>query len=240
MKIILSDQVAIILEAITGLVSRSEFSGIGFAKRDKDSLLVYDFVLLDVGSQGYTEIKPEDLVKLNERPDVANMKVWVHRHPVGNGVPGPHNWSGTDNQTISATPLGGVPQLVGWSASIVRTPRGWVGRVDNHISGQTVHVPVEPAIPLDLFQKVSDLKIAYLRELVLKVAEKENKKLGEVVYQEELFGYPSLGGELVDDDDFVDEEDHDEDFDDDRWIDAGYSDAELHGWSYVGVRRGAY
>ena len=240
MKIVLRPEVAMILEATVGLAGNQEFSGFGFANSIDGYIDVYDFILLDVGSMGFTEIKTEDVVRLSERPDAANIKVWVHKHMVGDGVPGPQNWSGTDNQTIAEDPLGGIPQLVGWSASIVRTPKGWVGRVDNHITKKTVHVEVLPAIPLALFQKVSELKIAYLRSIVSKITEKSKHDL---VYQEGLFDYPSIDEEIVDDDEFIlEDEDRDNEgwTDDDRWIDAGYEEAELPGWSYVGGRRGTY
>jgi hypothetical protein len=142
-KIVLAPNVAINLEALTNQVQGNEFSGFGFCNREKDALVVYDFVLMNVGSYGYTEIDPKKILELGKREDACNARVWVHRHPIGNGIPGPWNWSGTDEQSIRETPLGGIPELVQWSASIVRTPAGWVGRIDNHFKKTTVHVPVE-------------------------------------------------------------------------------------------------
>jgi hypothetical protein len=96
------------------------------------------------------------MLELMDRDDAAGMKLWLHRHPVGNGIPGPHNWSGTDHDTCVNTPLGGIPELVKWSAAIVRTPRGWVGRLDNHIRKTTLHVPVLPDVG-DVFVTIDKL-----------------------------------------------------------------------------------
>ena len=123
---------------------RGEFSGFGFVTRKDKDLYVYDFVLLALGSEAYTEIPTEKIVALMERSDAGNMKLWLHRHPLGNGYPGKHNWSGTDHATIMDAPLGGIPEMVKWSASVVLTPGGWVGRVDNHIKKSTIHCSVEP------------------------------------------------------------------------------------------------
>ncbi len=68
---------------------------------------VYDVVLLNVGSPGFTEIQSEDILPILDRNDAQNMKLWFHRHPIGNNIPGPHNWSAMDNQTIEEEPLGG-------------------------------------------------------------------------------------------------------------------------------------
>jgi hypothetical protein len=59
------------------------------------------------------------------------------RHPID-------TWSGTDLNTILTQPLGGVPELVRWSASIVLTPHGWIGRVDNYLNHTTIECQVEP------------------------------------------------------------------------------------------------
>lgn len=73
------------------------------------------------------------------------------RHPVGDGNPGPHNWSGRDERTATQEPLGGVPQLVQWSCSIVLTPKGWVGRVDFYLPAlRTYHCAVEPNLPSEV------------------------------------------------------------------------------------------
>lgn len=142
MKILVDDSVALVLETLVASTP-NEFSGFGYCRRWVNDLSMYDFVYLADGSFGYTEISAEKVLEIGKRDDAQNCKVFVHRHPVGNGIPGPHNWSGTDNHTIENIPLGGIPEVVGWSASIVRTPKGWVGRIDNHITKSTVHVPVE-------------------------------------------------------------------------------------------------
>jgi hypothetical protein len=143
MKIVVDVAVMLRLMTIDGLYPR-EFSGFGFCEKEGDTIRIYDFVLLDVGSEVFTEIPTEKIIGLMGRPDVGKMKVWVHAHPLGDGNPGQHNWSGTDENTIQHTPLGGIPELVKWSVSMVLTPRGWVGRIDNYVSQKTLHLPVEP------------------------------------------------------------------------------------------------
>lgn len=151
MSIYLQPQVAVDLATVASIVRDQEFSGFAYAEVTKDLLSVYDYVLLDVGSSGYTEIQVEDQLALAEREDRRNMVVWFHRHPVGNGIPGPHNWSGTDHKTIMETPLGSIPGLIQWSASIVLTPKGWVGRIDNYMTKQTIHVPVTGVARADIY-----------------------------------------------------------------------------------------
>lgn len=147
--------------------TRMEFSGFGFVRKaDERTMLVYEFVLLDVGSYGYTEFEPRKYIHLLDRSDAGNMRIWIHRHPIGNGKPGWHNWSGTDNQTINETPLGGIPEMVRWSLSAVRTPGGWVGRIDNHISKQTQHLPVAWATTPGLMNKARELEVEYNRKLI--------------------------------------------------------------------------
>lgn len=59
--------------------TNQEFSGFGFCTKNSDGdIVIYDFVLLDVGSWGYTEINPKKILPLIEREDRANMKVWIH------------------------------------------------------------------------------------------------------------------------------------------------------------------
>jgi len=145
MKIQLTPSVIHDLEAVAAQVGGLEFSGFGFAEWKGDTLEMYDFVLLNVGSEVFTEIKSKLILPLLDRPDHKNMRVWLHRHPLGSDKPGPHNWSATDENTIQTSPLGGVPEMVGWSASIVRTPYGvWVGRIDNHRKKTVRHVEVFP------------------------------------------------------------------------------------------------
>jgi hypothetical protein len=122
-----------------------EFSGLGLIEREGEILHVVDVDLLGVGSSTFTEFSPE---RSRQLPPDPRRKLWLHKHPVGDGNPGPHNWSGTDERTATQEPLGGIPQLVQWSVAIVLTPGGWVGRVDIHIPTlQTFHCPVEPRLP---------------------------------------------------------------------------------------------
>ena len=57
---------------------RKEFSGVGFCRREGKEVIVYDFVLLDVGSEVYTEFSGVKMLPLHERSDAGNMKVWLH------------------------------------------------------------------------------------------------------------------------------------------------------------------
>ena len=127
------------LMSFANAVAPYEFSGFGFVNRKGNDLEVYDCVILDVGSQGYTEIPQKKLLELMERKDYANMKLWLHRHPI-------NTWSGTDLHTILKEPLGGVPEMVKWSASDGLTPRGWIGRVDNYVKKTTQVCPVLPTL----------------------------------------------------------------------------------------------
>lgn len=142
----LAPEVALKLMTVANITEGKEFSGFGFVEIRDDVLFVYDAVVLDIGSEVFTEIPTNELIDLMQRPDAKNMKLWLHRHPVGNGVPGTHNWSGTDNGTIKEMPLGGLPKLVKWSCSMVLTPRGWVGRIDNHLKEITQHIEVVPQV----------------------------------------------------------------------------------------------
>lgn len=142
MNITLSPDVALRLETAKAQARGLEVSGLGFVERRPDTLYVYDITIFDIGSTGYTEFEAEKILPLTQREDAKNLKLWWHIHPVGNGVPGKHNWSGTDEHTATKEPLGSIPELVGWSCAIVRTPNGWVGRIDNHKTKKTIHVPV--------------------------------------------------------------------------------------------------
>jgi hypothetical protein len=157
MKIVVNDDVMIKLLAIANKTAPQEFSGQGYVKIEGDTARMYDFVLANIGSTTYTEIPTEHLMELMERPDAKSMKVWLHRHPVGNGIPGQHNWSGTDEATIQEAPLGGIPEMVKWSISIVLTPKGWVGRIDNHLKKTVQHLEVFPALA-DVYQDVAGIK----------------------------------------------------------------------------------
>lgn len=152
MKIILSVPVAIKLLAYAA-ATRMEYSGFGFCRRENNGdINVYDFVLLDVGNEGYTEINPAKILPLMEREDRANMKVWCHKHPV-------QNWSSRDLQTILKEPLGSTPEAVGWSVSIVLTPVGWIGRIDNYVKGISKDLEVEPNIS-EAYQAIRELEKA--------------------------------------------------------------------------------
>lgn len=155
MKIIIQPEVMYRLMAYAA-ITRDEFSGFGFCEREDGDIVIYDFVLLDVGSETYTEIEPARVLPLLQREDRKNMKVWLHRHPLGSGIPGPHNWSGRDERTIRHEPLGATPEAVNWSVSVVLTPGGFVGRIDNYLNGKTQHLEVEPNTR-NLIQEVRDL-----------------------------------------------------------------------------------
>ena len=137
MKIVLTPEIELKLFAFANLYKK-EFSGFGFIERDGENLNVYDIVVLDVGSEVFTEIPTFKILELMNRPDAANMKLWFHRHPID-------NWSGTDENTIQTSPLGGIPELVKWSASMVLTPhKGWIGRVDSYVTHKTIVCDVVP------------------------------------------------------------------------------------------------
>ncbi|MCB2146541.1 MAG: hypothetical protein KQI81_08710 [Deltaproteobacteria bacterium] len=149
MKIYLDQEVFNKIMAFAAF-TRDEFSGFGFCEVDKeaDGIFVYDFEPLDIGNYVFTKISPEKILPLMSREDARNLKVWVHRHPMGNGIPGRHNWSGTDEDTITQEPLGSPPHFVLWSVSIVLTPKGLVGRIDKYKDGKVItkHLEVTPNI----------------------------------------------------------------------------------------------
>jgi uncharacterized protein with PIN domain len=97
------------------------------------------------------------------------LKLWFHRHPIGSGTPGdPGNWSGTDNYTATKEPMGVDPKLVQWSVAIVRTPGGWVGRVDLHVpTPKTFHCAVEPRHPsAEVMEEAKQLLTPQLHEYI--------------------------------------------------------------------------
>ena len=160
MKIQFTHKIALTLETICNDTHDLEFSGLGFVKTDiaHNKFVVYDFALLSIGSEVFTQIDPRNILPLMDRSDVANLKAWIHRHPVGNGRPGSHNWSNTDNTTIRETPLGSPPQFVRWALAVVRTPGGWVGRVDRYLPKQeTVHLKVYPQLSVSEHQKITKM-----------------------------------------------------------------------------------
>jgi len=179
MKIIIAEKPYAILETIGGQTRGGEFSGFGFCKQEGEDLLMYDFVPLAWGDPAYTEIPTKKVYELSQREDASDMKVWVHKHPVGNGVPGPQNWSGTDNTTIETNPMGTLPSLIPWCASIVRTPSGWVGRVDTYGEGekrQTHHLEVET--PVDE-EEVFDTCVTLKEEWTKRAAEERAKTVSQ-------------------------------------------------------------
>ena len=142
-QIILSDLAMTKLTAWSILTKGTEFSGLGLIERNGETFHVLDVDLLGVGSGVFTEFGAE---RQRALPLDPRRKLWFHRHPIGNGEPGEHNWSGTDRNTAVNEPLGAPdPRLVQWSVAIVLTPGGWVGRVDLHVPTHKVfHAPVTP------------------------------------------------------------------------------------------------
>lgn len=146
---IIPDGMLIHLETWISSAAGREVSGVGIMEKDSEAktFTLKKCWLMAAGSVAYTEIPGAKMVKLIKegvRPD--QLKVWWHRHPVGNGIPGPHNWSGTDNNTIRNEPFGIDPSMVKWLLSIVRTPRGWVARYDSHETKKTIHMSVNTRI----------------------------------------------------------------------------------------------
>lgn len=80
MQIELAPEVALKLEAAAVQSRGLEFSGLGFVelRKETQTFYVYDVVLMDVGSTGWTEIPSEKLLPLYERSDVGNLKLWFH------------------------------------------------------------------------------------------------------------------------------------------------------------------
>ena len=181
MKIILSHDVFAKLEAARVVVGGHEYSGLGFVnvtkQEDEIHFEVYDVVLMDVGSSAFTEIPAERILPLLDRSDAPKMKLWWHAHPLGNAQPGKHNWSATDESTATETPLGGVPELVKWSISMVRTPTTWVGRFDRYQDGKvlTKHVPVVFCPDQSFINQANALKNDY--EVRLEQLQKERALL---------------------------------------------------------------
>jgi len=159
MFIRLTPEVLLQLETIGSQTRGVEFSGLGWVTPIEDGILCDKIKLMHVGSETFTEIPSQDIMRLWEDEESNRIRLWFHRHPMGSNIPGPGNWSGIDNTTIRETPLGGIPELVKWSASIVRTPRGWVGRIDRYDieDDYTVHVGVAPNVDLQLIQTADEL-----------------------------------------------------------------------------------
>lgn len=230
MHIRIETDVLLRLQTIGILNRGAEFSGFGWCRIEGKEIVVYDFVLLDLGSETFTEIPPEVIMPLMERPDRANMKVWCHCHPIGSGIPGPHNWSGTDERTCTKEPMGGSPEAVGWSVALVRTPGGWVGRIDNHLSKQTKHLEVFPKLD-DVYQAV-----AQVRE-----RRAEQKRVNLVLAISRQFSEDDLKALELDREsleDWIDDE-----FGDDLetlvgmngWYDDAYFEDDEEGWTQPGL-----
>jgi hypothetical protein len=192
MKIMLPPDVYLRLSMVESVCQGREFSGYGFVEVDNtaDETLfrIYDIEILDVGSVGYTEFDSQAILEVMQRPDAQAMKCWIHRHPLGNGKPGPHNWSGTDNATCRDEPLGCPdPDKVKWALAMVLTPGGWVGRVDQYKNGQqkTTHLEVEIDIDWSTLNKA--------KKLLAK--QKETEKEEEVKVERQLPKYFSERGE---------------------------------------------
>lgn len=158
MKIVLEPIVQAKLALMDKHSNKMEFSGYGYVEMKGNEMIVYDIVLMDIGTYGWTQFEPSKILKLLDREDASKMKLWFHRHPLGNGVPGSHNWSGTDDNTCKFEPLGGIPELIKWCAAIVKTPHGWVGRIDNHGTKKTLHVNVGFAGMEDTLAAIAEIK----------------------------------------------------------------------------------
>lgn len=160
LRFVIPESLLIHLETWVASAGGREVSGVGIMEADAaaKTFTLKKVWLMAAGSGSYTEIpgaKMVELLKEGVRPD--QIKVWWHRHPVGNGVTGPHNWSGTDNNTIREEPFGINPTMVKWLLAIVRTPLGWVARYDNHETQTTIHMPVECGISLEEYKSVRSL-----------------------------------------------------------------------------------
>jgi hypothetical protein len=68
-------------------------------------------------------------------------------------------WSSRDLQTILKEPLGSTPENVGWSVSIVITPVGWIGRIDNYVKGIHKDLEIEPTVA-DIYKEIRELEKA--------------------------------------------------------------------------------
>lgn len=181
MKILIDPVPFIQLHVVEAVAQSREFSGYGFVEVEEHDgekhFRIYDIELLDIGSAGYTEFDSKAILEVLEREDANHMKVWFHKHPLGNGKPGPHNWSQTDENTCVNEPLGCPdPMKVKWALAIVLTPKGWVGRLDQFKDGKhkTVHLEVEANIDWSILTKAKGLLKKV--ERAEKKAEKGNGK----------------------------------------------------------------
>jgi hypothetical protein len=163
-----------------------EFSGLGEIEKNGNVIDVLDVHLLGVGTNTYTEFSFERSFSLGEDP---RRKLWFHRHPLGDGNPGAHNWSGRDEQTATQEPLGAPPKLVQWSVAIVYTLGGWVGRVDIHVpQSQTFHCSVEPKVPTpETIQEAQKLLTPELGEYIRQLLREFEAKYEKKTYRTENF-----------------------------------------------------
>lgn len=146
-QVLVPDRILAQLETFCATASGREISGVGMVRYAPPNIEIVEVWALAGGSEVFTQIQPEHLAELLEMGvDLSKVKLWWHRHPVGNGVPGPHNWSSTDENTCTKEPLGSTPDMVKWSVSIVRTPFGWVGRMDDYRKEVAFHLPVQQAL----------------------------------------------------------------------------------------------
>jgi len=211
-KIILSPEVSINLEALIGQLGEQEFSGVGFCEIIDGDFYCYEILLLDVGTKGYTEISSELLMEtLENRQDKNNARLWFHRHPI-------EGWSTTDLNTIMTGPLGGIPEIVKWSVSIVRTPSKWIGRVDNHLAKSHVVVEVEPNINPKLMAHTDELLTEY------KHFTEKAMRADEMAYMVDIPRRPYYQSSFV-------SSQPEGEFDD--WLDVAYADDEKEGWEIV-------
>nr|MBN1228845.1 hypothetical protein [Anaerolineae bacterium] len=149
MKIVPTPTTLLKMEGWCASAGGLEVSGLATVDFDIENrnFLLTDAFLLDVGSSVYTEISTHKILELHASGIAPEkLKCWLHRHPIGNGIPGDHNWSATDVHTATQEPLGSLPELVKWSLAVVRTPLGWVGRLDDHGSKTVYHLPVEQVL----------------------------------------------------------------------------------------------
>lgn len=191
MKFIIPDSLLIHLETWVASAEGREVSGVGTIEMNKEdaTITLKRAWLMAAGSSVYTEIPAErmaGIIKEGVRPDL--IKVWWHRHPVGNGIPGPHNWSGRDNKTIREEPFGIEPDMVQWLVSIVRTPYGWVGRYDDHIKKQTIHMEVKTRVTREQYEAVGKIiGIDIQKAAPAKPQLKVDRKAPKVGHQKKLF-----------------------------------------------------
>jgi hypothetical protein len=91
-----------------------------------------------------------------------------------------------DENTARNEPLGTSPEFLDWSISMVRTPRGWVGRYDTYgVTGKTVHVEVTPSYALALTPGLSALKLEFTNREDLEDEKKSWRSLGREIDEEE-------------------------------------------------------